>query len=384
MKRAKLISAFILLAILTGCVGVNKLSTDDVITVDVTASYPEKELILQDFMDIEYVALETTDEFITQGIMKAIGKEIILVTNSGTDGDIFVFDRRTGKGLRKINRFGQGNEEYSQISEIIPDEDHNEMFVKDYSARKLLVYDLYGNFKRSFKFADTGYYNFIFNYDWDNLICYRTYLPIDTEESCHLVISKQDGSITRKIQVPFQEIKTPILIMEDLHVTPGFYLTIPYRVNWILTNTSSDTVYLYSPDGNISPFIVRTPSIHSMDPEVFLFPGVLTDRYYFMQTMKKEFDPVKMKGFPTTGLVYDKQENAIFNYTVHNDDFSSKRQVSLNSEPVNHEVATWQSLEAPDLVEAYEKGELKGKLKEIAAGLDEESNPVIMLVKHRK
>jgi len=36
------------------------------------------------------------------------------------------------------------------------------------------------------------------------------------------------------------------------------------------------------------------------------------------------------------------------------------------------------------LVEAHKKGLLKGKLKEIAATLDEEDNPVIMLVKHKK
>ena len=42
------------------------------------------------------------------------------------------------------------------------------------------------------------------------------------------------------------------------------------------------------------------------------------------------------------------------------------------------------TLDAYQLVEAYEKGELKGKLKEIAAKLDEEDNPVIMLVKHKK
>ena len=42
------------------------------------------------------------------------------------------------------------------------------------------------------------------------------------------------------------------------------------------------------------------------------------------------------------------------------------------------------SLEASDLTEAYEKGQLKGRLKEIAATLDEEANPVIMLIKHKK
>ena len=85
--------------------------------------------------------------------------------------------------------------------------------------------------------------------------------------------------------------------------------------------------------------------------------------------------------------MYDKQENNLFKCTVYNDDFLNKQQVSLGQRvgsPVNQEIATCLSLNAPDLVEVYEKGQLKGKLKEIAAELDEESNPVIMLVKHRK
>ena len=41
--------------------------------------------------------------------------------------------------------------------------------------------------------------------------------------------------------------------------------------------------------------------------------------------------------------------------------------------------AYWQIFNAHDLVIAYEQGRLKGKLKEIAARLDEDSNPVVML-----
>lgn len=372
---------------MAACGGGNKQATDDFITVDVNAGYPEKKLILQDFMDVEYVPLETSSEFITKGTVKAIGKDIILTTNQGNDGDIFVFDR-TGKGLRKINRFGQGGEEYSQVTEIVLDENNNEMFVKDHPARKILVYDLLGNFKRSFKFADTSYYIFTFNYDQDNLICYKSYSPLaENEQSCHLLISKQDGSITREIQIPYNELETPVITKEGATITPGFDLTLPYHDNWILARASSDTLYTYQPGGNMSPFIVRTPSIHSMDTKVFLFPTVITDRYYFMQILKKEFNLEKMKGYPTTDLAYDKQENALFEYTVYNDDFSDKKQVSFGSKPTNpanQEIATFQALNASDLVEAYEKGQLKGKLKEIATKLDEESNPVIMLVKHKK
>ena len=124
-----------------------------------------------------------------------------------------------------------------------------------------------------------------------------------------------------------------------------------------------------------------------MNPEIFLFPTVITDRYYFMRTMKKEIDFTTFKGFPGTDLMFDKQENSIFEYTVLNGDFSNEQEVSLGQKPgstVNQEIATCLSLNAFDLVEAFEKDGLKGKLKEIAATLNEESNPVIMLVKHRR
>ena len=53
-------------------------------------------------------------------------------------------------------------------------------------------------------------------------------------------------------------------------------------------------------------------------------------------------------------------------------------------ETTNSEIAFWQKMEPHELIEAYAKGQLKGKLKDIAAELQEDSNPVIMLVKYRK
>jgi hypothetical protein len=379
MKKAMFILVIIPLIIMAGCRG-NKQSMETPITVDVTASYPEKELILQDFMDVEYIQLETTDEFITQGVVNAVGKNIILVTNRINDGTIFIFDRFTGKGIRTINRFGQSGEEYSQVSGIILDENKGEIIVNDYPARRFSVYDLYGNFKRSFKFADTSYYSYIFIYDQDHLICYKEYLPIDTEQSGHILISKQDGNIIREINVPVKEIKTPTVMKEGITVTPGFHRIVPYRGYWVLADASSDTLYTYHLLDGVKPFIARTPSIHSMDPEVFLYPTVLTDRYYFMYALKKELDFTTFK-FPGTNLMYDKQENTLFKYTMYNDDFSTKKQVYW-SNPVNQEIASGQSLDAFELVDAYNEGKLKDRLKDIASRLDEESNPVIMLVKY--
>ena len=96
MKRANILLTALLLT-LAGCSG-GKQSADDLITIDVSKSYPKKELILQDFMDVEYIPLETNDEFLTQGAVQDVGKEYLLVKNRNNDGDIFIFDRKTGKG----------------------------------------------------------------------------------------------------------------------------------------------------------------------------------------------------------------------------------------------------------------------------------------------
>jgi len=378
MKRVNAILGIILL-LMAGCGG-SKQSTDGLVSVDVTKSYPKKELILQDLFDVEYIPLETTDDFLTQGVVKSIGNEILLVVNWDNDGDIFVYDK-AGKGIRKINRKGQGPEEYTNFLNIVLDEQNGEIFVVAYLERKIIVYDLYGNFKRTFKNVDTGYYQSVFNYDRNNLICYK--FATANEQPCHLIVSKQDGSITREIHVPFKGIKTPFVRKGEYSASFQYHQTLPYNNHFVLVEISSDTIYSYLPNGTISPIIVRNPSIHSMDPEVFLLPYVFTDRYYFMQALKKEFDFETMKGNTYTVLAYDKQENVIFDYDLYNDDFSSKR-IGFNSTPINHEIATWQSLQAYQLVEAYKKGDLKGKLKEIAATLDEDDNPVLMLAKHKK
>jgi hypothetical protein len=152
---------------------------------------------------------------------------------------------------------------------------------------------------------------------------------------------------------------------------------IPFRDSWILAEFSSDTIYRLLPDFRLTPFIARTPSVHSTNPEIICLPILFTNRYYFLETFKRE------SGFSKTKLVYDKQENTIYNYTVINNDYSTKKTLDFLTFNSNKTISFWQKLEAHELIELNQKGELKGKLKEIAATLDEDDNPVIMLVKHK-
>ena len=364
---------------------------DDLITVDVTKSYPKKELILQDFMDVEYVALETTDEFVCQGIILDVGKEIILVRNQITDGDIFVFDRN-GKGLRKINRRGQGPEEYTSISGITLDEDNGEMFVRDF-AKGIIVYDLYGKFLRRFPLSEDISYSSLQNYDKAHLICGESTFKADeksTESHPCAIISKKDGSIVNDIRVHFEQGVNTKVIAEGggmvVSLSSMLKSVITFHDNWILTELSSDTIFRLLPDFNMTPFMARTPSVHSINPELFLLPVILTDRYYFMETLKKEVEHIP-GFFPRIKLIYDRQEKTIHQYTVCNADYTTPKTLTFTMglySNMNNEIAFSQKLEADDLYDAYKEGQLKGKLKEVAAGLKEEDNPVIMLVKHRK
>lgn len=71
MKTKNLFAVAFLFALM-GC---SNHQQKELITVDVTMEYPRKELILQDFMDVEYIPLETTDEFVLQGKVADVGKK---------------------------------------------------------------------------------------------------------------------------------------------------------------------------------------------------------------------------------------------------------------------------------------------------------------------
>lgn len=276
------------LFILAGCAGENKQSPDGFIVVDINARYPKKELVLQDFMDVKYIALETLDDFVCQNLVVALGKNRIIIRNYPEDGDIFIFDR-SGKALKKINNRGQGAEEYNVYRQIVLDEDKGELFVNDRPSNRVMVYDLDGNYKRVLKQEDKINYSYMYNFDHDKLICNNDW---DESKKPFAIISKEDGHFIEEIEIPFKE---KIQLYVELKIdnknytieSNAFRPILPNLDKWILVDQSSDTIYSYQYGQPVTPIIVRTPPVRTMDPEIFLFPGMFTDRYYFMDASKK-------------------------------------------------------------------------------------------------
>ena len=58
--------------------------------------------------------------------------------------------------------------------------------------------------------------------------------------------------------------------------------------------------------------------------------------------------------------------------------------MDLTANPLNQpSCMAYETITADKLVEAYQEHKLQGQLEEIASKLDEEDNPVIMLVKRK-
>ena len=244
------------------------------------------------------------------------------------------------------------------------------------------VTDLDGNYKRTIPYKQGALVTNLYDYDENHFLSQNVYSPEnESSSSTFFLLSTQDGSWT-DIELPYGKRISPVIVKR---AADGIYASIPgnsfissYQGDWILSEPSADTIYAHRPNGDLRPFMVRTPSVQTMTPEVFLFPGVLTDRYYFMQTVKKECDFEKNDKMPTVDLIYDRQEKKIYHSIVHNADFDN-REEDLSVCALNEEVAFAVSLDALSLIEG--KGKLKGQLKEIATHLGEEDNPVVMLAK---
>lgn len=93
-----------------------------------------------------------------------------------------------------------------------------------------------------------------------------------------MLVSKQDGSITKEIQIPFKEKKSIVMRTKDettgmtyAYLPSCVYPIIPYFNNYLLMELSADTLYTYSQDHTMKPAIVRVPSVPIYDARSISF-----------------------------------------------------------------------------------------------------------------
>ena len=145
----------------------------------------------------------------------------------------------------------------------------------------------------------------------------------------------------------------------------------------------ADTVYTIHEDGSMSPYMTRTPSlVKDEEGDFFLCLKGVSNNYDFIIKQAKKLElgsDFVARDEKTHDLIRDKASGEIFRSKFNNLDCPTW-DVNLRF-VAGYDNCAYYPLEAFDLIEALEAGELSGKLKSIAEGLKEDDNPVLMVVK---
>lgn len=123
----------------------SKIEGNNVISMDLDNKEP---LLASTLFDtIMYVPLETNDSFLFSRInhLKIHDDYAYFIS----DKSFFLFDAKTGKGKVKISKLGAGPEGYASLFDSNIDIVQNEIELLDNNAKKIVVYDMNGNFKHS-------------------------------------------------------------------------------------------------------------------------------------------------------------------------------------------------------------------------------------------
>ena len=361
--------------VLTSCVNQNADKENEVWTFDMEKTYDKKDLYIQDIADVEYIPLESNDS------MLWLGSEITYIDMDNIIGvnprsGVMVHDRQ-GRALYSFNRKGNGPEEYNWLSFAQYDKECDEIYILSYSECKFYVYDIRGNFKRSFS-TQCNTFNILerFFIMGDEIIGY-------CRENTYMRLSKHTGEVLGKYTFGTSTNLGGSYYSNNMRVNNQVTTFVKDTKGYILTAYSSDTIWLLMPEKTLVPIGVRTPSALSMELPIFLLPIKNTPRYYFTYTQKKT------DGYPEKMYMVDKKEKQIYSLesNFRNKEYDGQEVyfygmfITQASLPANIAV---QPISASYLIEAYEKEQLSGKLKEIASRLNDDDNPVLMIIKFKE
>ena len=398
MKQIRFL--FLTTIILMGCQSGKQKpgQTGELPIIDISQNYPQKEMYMQDIADIEYIPLETTDDVLLDQLsfISHVSDKYILIWDMMQD-EIFVFNRK-GKIVSHFNRKGQGGQEYTSISGsgVLFDKKKEEIFVIDDATKRILVYSVSGEYKRTLKYTEDLNIMMpgsVCNFDDETLLIYALYRPFrdDNSEKPYMLMSKKDGSIVSVLDINLP-IRYPNRIHQVIDIDGGQTMTTAlsistpknmyYGQELVIADISSDTIYLFTQNRNLIPLLVRKPSVHSSEPRTVWTTLLTTDKFIVLQKTVLDFIAAEKGGgtFPVV-FMYEFETGEISEISFINAEFAMGKW-SLNKMVLDiPRNMTADLMQAPRLREGYENKELKGALEKVAETLDEDDNPVVRIIK---
>lgn len=373
--------------------------TPEIIDVE-SAIKHEKALSFDDFADeIEYIPLETTDYNLIGNIDFIKTTRASIFVGTFNPDALYHFDR-SGKFLNKIGKKGRGPNEYNYLFKIGLNEIKKEVYVFGSGPPKLLIYNFDGTFKRDLndiiypskirnEFQAKPFEELEFIYE-DYFIVPQCNFNGTTPYSYE--VYSHDGKLIKMAVKPIQfTMNSTLSIMNEFS-----YYTFG-SIFFIKENLLNDTLYEVTPSLKFQPKYIfdegkyRTPVEFRKDfvnfiekkefkyiqlrqifeserYVVFFFIFDKSDRYgYYDKFLKETYT------FPTKGIANDYDGGPEFEhvYQKNNELIGSVNAMDL--------IAHVNSTEFKNSTPKYP--EKKKELEQLAKHLDENDNPVLILVK---
>ena len=357
--------------------------------VDLSKNYPLEKLRLQDMASVEYVPLETTDDILLSGnaALSAVGDKHILVHEFQL-GDIYLFDRHTGKLKSHFNHKGGSGMEYTWIKNgTILDEKAEEIYV---CSQFIQVYSLEGKYKRTLKINCFDHDMSILNYDDQSLLIYDDIViePGREKETTHTpyrFISKKDGSPMGTLDIYFPQ-RVPIAIaQQEGNMWRPYKFSYPSNARFgddlMLMNVSSDTLYKLSPQKRLTPIFTRTPSVYASKLRNIWMPLLTTDKFMLFGTFVIDFNST---GGKIPKFMYDFKTGQVKRVSIIDHELNygirGPREWDSGSGTAIAKNMSAEFVSAPAMLEAYQKKRLKGNGNEVAKNLLEDDNQVVRIL----
>lgn len=374
-------------------VGCTTKDSNGLITIDVTKNYPDKKLWIHDIADVEYLILELDDNYLFSHIL-GISDNFVICGNH-VDNSFLFFSRQTGKPMSKIDRYGNGPEEYNLAVTSVYSEKNDEFFILDYPIG-IKVYGRDGTYKRKLEFRERSYIGgpeALYDYDENNLIYYDGFQgSINNYPTAFVMISKKDGRISKEIQIPYEKkISLMFTRKSDGNVVMGTMPKVFFAVrddnDFLLTEYSTDTVYRFTADQKLIPVLVRKPSIQTMTSKTILHSWLDTKDYIFFTTNNLEVDWSNPGEFQEKGYILEKSTGDIHHSYVEMNDYKGKI-ITLGPSVISRSLRDSQTgyvvLTSQELFDADKDGKINGILKEKVDHLTEYDEFVVMILRFRK
>lgn len=204
----------------------------------------DSELPAERFADliesVEVMRLEETSNSLLSYIHEIHKTTDQLLLTSGKESDLFVFDLN-GDFVRKINRQGDGPEEYSDITDLWLENDTIAIYSRN--QRKVMKYDLKGDFIMVDKLPNQA--GHIYSYR-NGYAMEMNYYPInDTSYYRFVVLNRQLEPVNKYFEI--ESLIPQGLSFSNNSVTP-------YKDGVLFHRIMNDTIY-YLRDEKLSPLV---------------------------------------------------------------------------------------------------------------------------------